>query len=274
MIFVFSTFQWLWKAVGQNLQTYTGFPKLVGECGGKNYHFVHTSADVESVVKSTVRSAFEYQGQKCSACSRMYVPESLWPQVKMKWIIIFPRNQLSLAQDSLARNWKTQCFWEYWKNWDFCLPRRQRTQENENIVAQSRFIIFVKLISFRWKKDWLKFKKPWKWAMLLNSIVSCQLSLIRRLSIEFLATSSMPNLVPTPKLSLGVDLTIALDISSVSVSQTKNYKKNQFIICIFNFRTHCCWDFWQKWQDLQGGTLWPCCDCLRLQRFPSQGNCQ
>jgi len=76
------TFQWLWKAVGENLDKYTGFPKLVGECGGKNYHFVHPSAEVESVVKSTIRSAFEYQGQKCSACSRIYVPESLWGQVK------------------------------------------------------------------------------------------------------------------------------------------------------------------------------------------------
>jgi len=76
------TFQWLWKAVGQNLDNYTGFPKLIGECGGKNYHFVHPTADVETVVKGSIRSAFEYQGQKCSACSRMYVPESLWPQVK------------------------------------------------------------------------------------------------------------------------------------------------------------------------------------------------
>lgn len=76
------TFQWLWKAVGQNIDRYTGFPKLIGECGGKNYHFVHPSADVESVVTSTTRSAFEYQGQKCSACSRMYVPESLWPKIK------------------------------------------------------------------------------------------------------------------------------------------------------------------------------------------------
>ena len=76
-----STFQWLWKAVGENLSKYSGFPKLIGECGGKNYHFVHPSADVESVVNGTVRSAFEYQGQKCSACSRMYVAESIWPQV-------------------------------------------------------------------------------------------------------------------------------------------------------------------------------------------------
>jgi 1-pyrroline-5-carboxylate dehydrogenase len=51
----FRTFQWLWKAVGDNLSTYTGFPRLVGECGGKNYHFVHASANVESVVAGTVR---------------------------------------------------------------------------------------------------------------------------------------------------------------------------------------------------------------------------
>jgi len=76
------TFQWLWKAVGNNIEKYHGFPKLVGECGGKNYHFVHPTAEVETVVSSTIRSAFEYQGQKCSACSRVYIPESLWPQIK------------------------------------------------------------------------------------------------------------------------------------------------------------------------------------------------
>eukprot|EP00088_Acartia_fossae_P064604 TRINITY_DN7956_c0_g1_i1.p1 TRINITY_DN7956_c0_g1~~TRINITY_DN7956_c0_g1_i1.p1 ORF type:complete len:398 (-),score=121.20 TRINITY_DN7956_c0_g1_i1:1292-2485(-) len=76
------TFQWLWKAVGDNIHSYKGFPKLVGECGGKNYHFVHPTAEVGTVVASTIRSAFEYQGQKCSACSRVYVPESLWPQIK------------------------------------------------------------------------------------------------------------------------------------------------------------------------------------------------
>ncbi|EDV97918.1 delta-1-pyrroline-5-carboxylate dehydrogenase, mitochondrial [Drosophila grimshawi] len=76
------TFNRLWKQVGNNLDTYVNFPRLIGECGGKNFHFVHASADVESVVTSTIRSAFEYSGQKCSACSRMYVPESLWPQIK------------------------------------------------------------------------------------------------------------------------------------------------------------------------------------------------
>lgn len=58
------------------------------ECGGKNFHFVHKSADVESVVKGTIRSAFEYGGQKCSACSRMYVPDGMWPQIKRQLLDI------------------------------------------------------------------------------------------------------------------------------------------------------------------------------------------
>ena len=75
------TFTRLWTQVGQNINKYVNFPRLIGECGGKNYHFVHPSADVETVVNGTIRSAFEYCGQKCSACSRMYVPETLWSKV-------------------------------------------------------------------------------------------------------------------------------------------------------------------------------------------------
>ncbi|XP_036085149.1 delta-1-pyrroline-5-carboxylate dehydrogenase, mitochondrial isoform X1 [Rousettus aegyptiacus] len=76
------TFKHLWKQVAQNLDRFRTFPRLAGECGGKNFHFVHRSADVDSVVSGTLRSAFEYGGQKCSACSRLYVPHSLWPQIK------------------------------------------------------------------------------------------------------------------------------------------------------------------------------------------------
>lgn len=61
---------------------------MVGECGGKNFHLVHHTADIKSVVNGTIRSSFEYSGQKCSACSRMYVPESIWPQVII-YIYIF-----------------------------------------------------------------------------------------------------------------------------------------------------------------------------------------
>lgn len=76
------TFKHLWKQVAQNLDRFRTFPRLAGECGGKNFHFVHCSADVDSVVSGTLRSAFEYGGQKCSACSRLYAPRSLWPQIK------------------------------------------------------------------------------------------------------------------------------------------------------------------------------------------------
>ncbi|XP_059622594.1 delta-1-pyrroline-5-carboxylate dehydrogenase, mitochondrial [Phlebotomus argentipes] len=76
------TFQWLWRAVAKNLDRYVNFPRLIGECGGKNFHFVHPSAHVESVVAGTLRSSFEFCGQKCSACSRLYVPRSLWDGVR------------------------------------------------------------------------------------------------------------------------------------------------------------------------------------------------
>ncbi|XP_048879568.1 delta-1-pyrroline-5-carboxylate dehydrogenase, mitochondrial [Brienomyrus brachyistius] len=78
------TFKRLWKQVAQNLDRYRNFPRVGGECGGKNFHFVHKSADVRSVATGTIRSAFEYGGQKCSACSRMYVPDSLWPRIKQE----------------------------------------------------------------------------------------------------------------------------------------------------------------------------------------------
>ncbi|EDV23959.1 uncharacterized protein TRIADDRAFT_26837, partial [Trichoplax adhaerens] len=78
------TFRRLWKQVAENLETYRNFPRLIGECGGKNYHFVHSSANIDSVINGTIRSAFEYGGQKCSACSRMYVPDSKWDEIKSK----------------------------------------------------------------------------------------------------------------------------------------------------------------------------------------------
>ena len=66
----------------------------VSECGGKNFHFVHETADLENVSVCTVKSAFEFGGQKCSACSRLYVPESKWPTLKEKIINIL--NQVKI----------------------------------------------------------------------------------------------------------------------------------------------------------------------------------
>ncbi len=78
----YGTFAYLWKKIGANLDSYKVFPRIVGETGGKDFILVHPSADVEAVATAMVRGAFEYQGQKCSAASRAYIPQSLWPAVK------------------------------------------------------------------------------------------------------------------------------------------------------------------------------------------------
>jgi 1-pyrroline-5-carboxylate dehydrogenase len=75
-------FQSLWKTIGEQLPNYTSYPRIVGETGGKDFVMVHKSADPKAVAVGLSRGAFEYQGQKCSAASRAYVPESLWSDVK------------------------------------------------------------------------------------------------------------------------------------------------------------------------------------------------
>lgn len=83
-----NTFKWLWKSVGQNLDIYKTYPRLSGECGGKNFHLIHPSADIKSASYATVRGAFEFSGQKCSATSRLYVPESKWPEMRDQLVAI------------------------------------------------------------------------------------------------------------------------------------------------------------------------------------------
>lgn len=75
-------FQHIWKTIGENIQRYKSYPRVVGETGGKDFIVVHPSADVPAAATAIVRGAFEYQGQKCSAASRVYIPESLWPELK------------------------------------------------------------------------------------------------------------------------------------------------------------------------------------------------
>ena len=75
-------FQGMWKTVGDNIATYRTYPRIVGETGGKDFVFAHPSADVEALATALVRGAFEYQGQKCSAASRAYIPRSIWPRVQ------------------------------------------------------------------------------------------------------------------------------------------------------------------------------------------------
>ena len=73
-----ATFQHLWRTVGENIARYRNYPRLVGETGGKDFVIVHPSADPAMLAPTLIRGAFEYQGQKCSAASRAYVPESIW----------------------------------------------------------------------------------------------------------------------------------------------------------------------------------------------------
>ncbi len=77
-------FNSMWKIIGENIDKYKSYPRIVGETGGKDFVFAHKDADVNRLVTALIRGAFEYQGQKCSAASRAYIPESLWPAVKYK----------------------------------------------------------------------------------------------------------------------------------------------------------------------------------------------
>jgi 1-pyrroline-5-carboxylate dehydrogenase len=77
-----STFQAMWRRIGHNIPSYRSYPRIVGETGGKDFVFAHCSADVDALVVALLRGSFEYQGQKCSAASRAYIPESIWPDVK------------------------------------------------------------------------------------------------------------------------------------------------------------------------------------------------
>ncbi|MDD3049669.1 MAG: L-glutamate gamma-semialdehyde dehydrogenase [Candidatus Cloacimonetes bacterium] len=79
-------FNKLWKSTSDNLNLYKGYPKLVGETGGKNFVIVHDSANIDEAVTGLIRGAFEYQGQKCSAASRAYISEKVWPELKEKML--------------------------------------------------------------------------------------------------------------------------------------------------------------------------------------------
>jgi 1-pyrroline-5-carboxylate dehydrogenase len=92
-------FQRLWKTIGENLPLYRTYPRIVGETGGKDFVMVHASADAKAVAVGLVRGAFEYQGQKCSAASRAYVPESLWPAVKTNMLADLADMKMGTVED-------------------------------------------------------------------------------------------------------------------------------------------------------------------------------
>src|SRR5438477_6301904 len=75
-------FNSMWKTIGQNVGNYRSYPRIVGETGGKDFIVAHPSADVDAVATAIVRGSFEYQGQKCSAASRVFAPKSMWPELR------------------------------------------------------------------------------------------------------------------------------------------------------------------------------------------------
>jgi len=81
-----TVFNSMWQTIGSDMARYRSYPRIVGETGGKDFIMAHPSASAQAVAVAIVRGAFEYQGQKCSACSRVYIPESLWPGVRDRMV--------------------------------------------------------------------------------------------------------------------------------------------------------------------------------------------
>src|SRR5215203_5159551 len=92
-------FNSMWKKIGENIGRYKSYPRLVGETGGKDFIVVHASADPQEVAVAIARGGFEYQGQKCSAASRMYVPQSLWGEVRDRTIAIMKEIKVGDVRD-------------------------------------------------------------------------------------------------------------------------------------------------------------------------------
>ena len=94
-----TVFNSMWKTIGGNMGRYRSYPRIVGETGGKDFIMAHASAEVEALAVGIVRGAFEYQGQKCSACSRIYIPESLWPGVRDRMVAMMADIKMGDVRD-------------------------------------------------------------------------------------------------------------------------------------------------------------------------------
>jgi 1-pyrroline-5-carboxylate dehydrogenase len=89
----------MWRTIGASMANYRSYPRIVGETGGKDFIVAHASADVQALAVAIVRGGFEYQGQKCSAASRIYVPRSIWPEVKERVVAMMKAIKVGDVQD-------------------------------------------------------------------------------------------------------------------------------------------------------------------------------
>jgi 1-pyrroline-5-carboxylate dehydrogenase len=94
-----AVFNGMWETIGRNMGRYRSYPRIVGETGGKDFIVAHPSADVAALAVGIVRGAFEYQGQKCSAASRVYVPKSLWPEVRDRVVAMMQEIRVGDVRD-------------------------------------------------------------------------------------------------------------------------------------------------------------------------------
>jgi 1-pyrroline-5-carboxylate dehydrogenase len=94
-----ATFQGMWRTIGENVGRYRSYPRIVGETGGKDFVFVHPSADADAAAVALLRGAFEYQGQKCSAVSRAYAPKSLWPRLRERLLGMVAEIRMGEVED-------------------------------------------------------------------------------------------------------------------------------------------------------------------------------
>jgi 1-pyrroline-5-carboxylate dehydrogenase len=92
-------FNGMWERIGQNLSKYRSYPRIVGETGGKDFVVVHSSADAQAVAVGLVRGAYEYQGQKCSAASRAYIPKSMWPDLRDRMVAMMQEIKVGDVRD-------------------------------------------------------------------------------------------------------------------------------------------------------------------------------
>lgn len=93
------TFRLMWRTVGSNIANYRSYPRIVGETGGKDFIVVHPSADRQALLTALIRGAFEYQGQKCSAASRAYIPQSVWPKLKDEFLATMAELKVGDVED-------------------------------------------------------------------------------------------------------------------------------------------------------------------------------
>ena len=95
----------MWKTIGASMSTYRSYPRIVGETGGKDFIVAHPSADVDALAVAMVRGGFEFQGQKCSAASRVYVPKSIWNAVRDRAVGDDRRDQDGRLRATSATSW-------------------------------------------------------------------------------------------------------------------------------------------------------------------------